>query len=150
MLGPVRPETQVEIARTEEYKLGIDAPIRMSGDLDGTPGVTLVGPHGRIELDHGVICARRHIHMSPQDAMEFAVRDHDVVSIRVPGERSLVFGDVVVRVNPKYRLDMHSSSCCACRAIATVFGTTLSICEFQPETHFDCPEFHLPVRPRGS
>lgn len=107
VLGPVRPETQVEIARTEEYKLGIDAPIRMSGDLDGTPGITLEGPAGRVELDHGVICARRHIHMSPQDAMEFAVRDHDVVSIRVVGERSLVFGDVMVRVHPNYRLDMH-------------------------------------------
>lgn len=107
VLGPVRPETQVEIARTEEYKLGIDAPIRISGDLDGTPGITLEGPAGRVELDHSVVCARRHIHMSPQDAMEFAVRDHDVVSVRVPGERSLVFGDVVVRVHGDYRLDMH-------------------------------------------
>jgi acetate kinase len=107
VLGPVRPETQVEISRTEEYKLGIDAPIRMSGDLDGTPGIALEGPAGRLELDHGVICARRHIHMSPQDAMEFALRDRDVVSIRTPGARSLVFGDVVVRVDPNYRLDMH-------------------------------------------
>ncbi len=107
VLGPVRGETQVEIARTEEFKLGIDAPIRMSGDLDGTPGITLEGPAGRVELDRGVICARRHIHMSPQDAMEFAVRDRDVVSVRVPGERSLVFGDVVVRVAPDFRLDMH-------------------------------------------
>jgi len=107
VLGPVRDETQVEIARTEEYKLGIDAPIRMSGDLDGTPGVTLEGPSGRIELDHGVICAMRHIHMSPQDAIEFAVRDRDLVRVRVPGERSLVFGDVKVRIHPQFRLDMH-------------------------------------------
>ncbi len=107
VLGPVRPETQVEIARTEEFKLGIDAPIRMSGDLAGTPGISLEGSDGRIELQRGVICARRHIHMSPEDAMEFALRDRDVVRIHVPGERSLVFGDVVVRVSADYRLDMH-------------------------------------------
>jgi len=107
VLGPVRRETQVEIARTEEFKLGIDAPIRMSGDLAGTPGIALEGPNGRVELQRGVICARRHIHMSPQDAMEFALRDHDVIRVRIPGERSLVFGDVVVRVSPNYRLDMH-------------------------------------------
>ena len=107
VLGPVRRETQVEISRTEEYKLGIDAPVRMSGDLNGTPGVTLEGPAGKVVLDKGAICARRHVHMSPEDAMEFAVRDRDVVRIRVPGERSLVFGDVVVRVRPDFRLDMH-------------------------------------------
>jgi acetate kinase len=107
VLGPVRPESQVEIARTEEFKLGIDAPIRHSGDLDGTPGIQLEGPNGCVRLDHGVICAMRHIHMSPEDAMAFAVRDRDVVRIRVPGERSLIFGDVVVRVHPDFRLDMH-------------------------------------------
>ena len=107
VLGPARPESQVEIARTEEFKLGIDAPVRMSGDLDGTPGVTLEGPHGTVQLPQGVICAMRHVHMSPQDAMEFAVRDRDVVRVRVPGPRSLVFGDVMVRVSPDFRLDMH-------------------------------------------
>ncbi len=107
ILGPVRAESQVEIARTEEFKLGIDAPIRMSGDLDGTPGITLDGLTGKVDLSQGVICAMRHIHMSPQDAMEFAVRDRDVVRIRTAGDRSLIFGDVVVRVNPDYRLDMH-------------------------------------------
>jgi len=107
VLGPVRPESQVEIARTEEFKLGIDAPVRMSGDLDGTPGIALEGPVGRVQLAKGVICAMRHIHMSPQDAMEFAVRDRDVVRVRVAGERSLIFGDVMVRVSPDFRLDMH-------------------------------------------
>jgi len=107
VLGPVRPESQVEIARTEEFKLGIDAPIRMSGDLGGTPGIVLEGPHGRVELKQGVICAQRHVHMSPQDAMEFAVRDRDILRVRVPGERSLVFGDVMVRVSKDFRLDMH-------------------------------------------
>ena len=107
VLGPVRDQTQVEIARTEEFKLGIDAPIRMSGDLDGSPGLALEGPAGRVELDLGVICAMRHIHMSPQDAIGFAVRDRDIVRVKVPGERSLVFGDVAVRVDPNFRLDMH-------------------------------------------
>ncbi len=107
VLGPVRPASQVEISRTEEFKLGIDAPLRLSGDLDGTPGITLEGPHGQVVLDHGVICAMRHIHMSPQDAMEFAVRDHDMVRIRVHGRRSLIFGDVAIRVHPDFRLDMH-------------------------------------------
>ena len=107
VLGPTRPQTQVEISRTEEFKLGIDAPIRLSGDLEGTPGITLIGPAGQVTLERGVICAMRHIHMSPQDAMEFALRDHDIVRIRVPGERSLIFGDVMVRVDPDYRLDMH-------------------------------------------
>jgi acetate kinase len=107
VLGPVRPESQVEIARTEEFKLGVDAPVRLSGDLDGTPGITLEGPTGQVRLEHGVICARRHVHMSPEDALEFAVRDRDAVRVRVPGERSLIFGDVIVRVDPDFRLDMH-------------------------------------------
>lgn len=107
VLGPTRSAGQVEISRTEEFKLGIDAPIRMSGDLAGTPGIVLEGPVGRATIEQGVICAMRHIHMSPQDAMEFAVRNRDVVRVRVPGERSLIFGDVVVRVDPDFRLDMH-------------------------------------------
>ena len=107
VLGPTRSQSQVEIARTEEFKLGIDAPIRMSGDLEGTPGIELEGPEGTLPLAGGVICALRHIHMSPEDAMTFAVRDRDVVRIRVEGDRELIFGDVVVRVSADYRLDMH-------------------------------------------
>ena len=107
VLGPVRPASQVEISRTEEYKLGIDAPVRMSGDIEGTPGITMEGPAGTLHLDEGVICAMRHIHMTPQDAMEFAVRDCDVLRVRIPGARSLIFGDVAVRVDSEFRLDMH-------------------------------------------
>jgi len=107
VLGPVRSESQVEISRTEEFKLGIDAPVRISGDLNGTPGITLMGPHGQVVLESGVICAMRHLHMSPQDAIELGVRDGDMVWIRVEGPRSLVFGDVAVRVHPQYPLDMH-------------------------------------------
>jgi acetate kinase len=107
VLGPTRKETQVEIAMTEQFKVGIQPPIRESGDLVNTPGITLEGPAGSSTLERGVICAQRHIHMSPEDAMRFRVRDKYVVHLRVPGERELVYGDVVVRVNPAYRLAMH-------------------------------------------
>lgn len=107
VLGPARGETQVEIARTEEFALGINAPIRMSGDLDGTPGLVIRGPKGEIKLDKGVIVAQRHIHMPPEDALLFGLRDKDIVMVRVEGDRELIFGDVIVRVSPKYRLEMH-------------------------------------------
>jgi acetate kinase len=106
-IGPERARTQVEISRTEEFKLGIDAPIRESGDLDGTPGMILEGPAGRIEIPEGVICAMRHIHMSPEDAENFGVKDRDIVLVRIEGERELIFGDVMVRVKPGYKLEMH-------------------------------------------
>ncbi len=107
VLGPTRKETQVEIAMTEQFKLGIQPPIRQSGDLAGTPGITLEGPYGSTTIERGVICAQRHIHMSPEDAMRFRVRDNYVVRVRVEGDRELIFGDVVVRVNPAFRLAMH-------------------------------------------
>ena len=107
ILGPVRKESQVEISRTEEFQLGIDAPIRESGDLEGTPGIVIEGDIGTVRLEKGVICAMRHIHMSPADALGFGLRNRDVVRVRVPGERELIFGDVLVRVDPNYRLDMH-------------------------------------------
>lgn len=107
VLGPTRKETQVEIAMTEQFKLGVQPPIRQSGDLAGTPGITLEGPYGSATIERGVICAQRHIHMAPEDAMRFRVRDNYVVRVRVEGERELIFGDVVVRVNPAFRLAMH-------------------------------------------
>ncbi len=107
VLGPERPASQVEIARTEEFKLGIDAPIRLSGDLEGTPGLVLEGPKGRVTLDRGVICALRHIHMTPEDALGFGLKDRDVVQVRVAGERGLIFDEVVVRVKPSFQLEFH-------------------------------------------
>jgi acetate kinase len=107
VLGPARSESQVEISRTEEFKLGIDAPIRASGDLAGTPGLKLEGAAGTVALERGTINALRHIHMSPEDALGFALRDKDVVRVQVEGPRSLVFGDVLVRVHPEFRLEMH-------------------------------------------
>lgn len=107
VLGPPRGETQVEISRTEEFQLGINAPVRMSGDLEGTPGLIIRGPKGEVKLDKGVIIAHRHIHMSPEDALLFGLKDKDVVMVRVEGDRELIFGDVIVRVHPNFRLEMH-------------------------------------------
>lgn len=107
VLGPTRKETQVEIAMTEQFKVGVQPPIRESGDLVNTPGIVLEGPKGTATLERGVICAQRHIHMSPDDAMRFRLRDKYVVRVRVEGDRELIYGDVVVRVNPNYRLAMH-------------------------------------------
>jgi acetate kinase len=107
VLGPARPETQVEISRTEGYTLGINAPTRMSGDLDGTPGLVLEGTEGQVELKEGVIYAHRHMHMTPTDARLLGLRDRDIVRVRIEGERELIFGDVAVRVSPKYKLELH-------------------------------------------
>ena len=107
IIGPVRKKTQVEISRTEEFKLGLDAPIRESGDLRDTPGLILEGPAGRVDLPEGVICAMRHIHMSPEDARSYGVKDRDMVMVKIEGDRELIFGDVMVRVKPEYRLEMH-------------------------------------------
>jgi acetate kinase len=107
ILGPERAKTQVEIARTEEFKLGIDAPIRSSGDHKGSPGIILEGPAGKVELPEGVICAMRHIHMAPADADDFGVKDKDIVMVKMEGERELIFGNVMVRVKPEYKLEMH-------------------------------------------
>lgn len=107
ILGPERAETQIEVSRTDEIALGIDAPIRASGDLHDTPGIDLLGPNGRVQLARGVIQAQRHIHMSPEDAVSFGVNDRDCVMVRVGGERGIIYDDVLVRVHPDYRLDMH-------------------------------------------
>jgi acetate kinase len=107
VLGPARKATQVEIAMTEQFKLGIASPVRESGDVAGSPGLLLVGPAGKVDLGEGVICAMRHIHMSPEDALRFGLRDKSVVEVRVEGGRELVFGDVLVRVSPSFRLAMH-------------------------------------------
>jgi acetate kinase len=107
VLGPVRKATQVEIAMTEQFKLGVHPPVRESGDIAGTPGCTLEGPAGSVVLDRGVICALRHIHMTPADALRYGVRDKSVVRVRIGGDRELIFGDVLVRVDPHFSLAMH-------------------------------------------
>jgi len=107
VLGPTRKYTQIEIAMTEQFKLGVHPPVRESGDVANTPGCTLEGPAGSVKLEQGVICALRHIHMTPADALRYGVRDKSVVRVRIAGDRELVFGDVLVRVDPMFALAMH-------------------------------------------
>ena len=107
ILGPARKYTQVEIAMTEQFKLGIHPPIRESGDIADTPGCILESATGSVRIDRGVICALRHIHMNPEDALRYGVRDKSFVRVRIAGDRELIFGDVLVRVDPSFKLAMH-------------------------------------------
>jgi len=107
ILGPVRKQSQVEIALTDAVKLGIKPPVRDSGDLKGSPGVTLVGPKGSVQMHEGVIAACRHIHMTPADAANMGLQDKEVVQVRCGSERGLIFDQVLVRVSPSYQLEMH-------------------------------------------
>ena len=106
-LGPARKETQVELALTDARTIGIKAPVRESGKLEGTPGCKLVGPCGEVELDHGVIAALRHVHLSAAQAEEAGVKDKDVISIKIGGERGLVFDNVLVRAGEGHEREVH-------------------------------------------
>lgn len=107
VLGPVRPDTQVEVSLADCFTLGVKAPIKESGDIEGTPGVKLVGPKGEVELAQGVIVASRHIHMSLEDANNFGVKDKDIVKVKTFGQRALVFENVLVRAREDFALEMH-------------------------------------------
>lgn len=107
ILGPLRKETQVEISLTDSFKLGVKPPIAESGKLDDTPGIELIGPKGKVELDRGTIVALRHIHMTPEDAKRFGVHDGEFVDVQIFGPRKSVIGNVLARVSDKYRLEMH-------------------------------------------
>ena len=108
LMGPPRREDQIEISRSDEFVLGVDAPVRISGDLRNTPGITMEGPAGRVTIPHGVICARRHIHMNTSDAQIFGVKDHESVNVRIDSDgRDLVFSDVSVRVSDEFQLRLH-------------------------------------------
>lgn len=107
VLGPTRPETQVELAFTDGISLGIDLPVRPSGKIEGTPGCVLVGPKGVVELKRGVIRAERHVHMGPDDARFYGVADGDRMSLRVESSCSSVFDDMLVRIGEKIKLEVH-------------------------------------------
>ncbi len=119
ILGPVRKANQVEISLSDARALGIEAPVRESGDIAGSAGCKIVGPKGEVTINEGVIAAKRHIHMTPADAEAFGVKDKDIVSVKIDSNgRSLVFGDTVVRVSEKFALAMHidtdeSNAACA-------------------------------------
>ncbi len=108
ILGPVRPATQVELSMTDARSIGVSAPVRESGDVAGSGACKLVGPCGEVELAEGVIVAKRHIHMTPEDAEKYGISDRQIVQVEIPTEgRSLIFGDVVARVSDKFKLAMH-------------------------------------------
>ena len=108
ILGPTRPVTQVEISLTDARSIGVVAPVRESGDIADSAACKLVGPAGEVELKEGLIAAKRHIHTTPEDAAEMGVTDKEIVGVKVTTNgRSLIFGDVVVRVNPEYATAMH-------------------------------------------
>ena len=107
VLGPERKEAQVEVSLTDARTLGIQAPIRLSGNVQGTPGATLVGPKGTITIEHGVIAAQRHIHMTPEDAAQMGVKDKQVVRLQTFTDRPVIFDETVVRVSPDFRTYVH-------------------------------------------
>jgi len=107
VLGPVRQNTQVEISVSDGIKLGLQAPVRESGDIKGSVGIILVGPSGAVSLPEGVIVAARHLHMHSVDAIRFGIRDGEKVSAKTSGPRGIVFNEVLARVGDKYALEMH-------------------------------------------
>ena len=108
IIGPCRKVDQIELSFTDATALGFkDVPIRESGDVAGTPGCKLIGPAGEIEIKEGVMVAKRHVHLTPEDAEKFGLVDKQLVQVRIDGERSLIFDEVVARVHPDYATFMH-------------------------------------------
>nr|WP_041719096.1 phosphate propanoyltransferase [Alkaliphilus oremlandii] len=107
VLGPARNKTQIEVSIADSFILGVQPPVRDSGDLAGSPGVKIIGPKGEVELPEGVIVAARHIHMHTSDAENFGVVDKQRVHVRTKGERAVVFENVLVRAHETYALEMH-------------------------------------------
>ena len=125
VLGPARKASQVEVSLTDARSIGVKAPIRESGDVAGSGACTLVGPCGTVELTEGVIAAMRHIHITPEDAEALGVADKEIVSVKLDTPRSLVFGDVVVRVSASYATAMHidTDEANAAAAAGEVYGS---------------------------
>ncbi|MEO2076199.1 MAG: phosphate propanoyltransferase [Bacillus sp. (in: firmicutes)] len=107
VLGPARGNTQVEVSLFDGFTLGVKPPIRNSGDIKGSEAITIQGPRGQVTINEGLICAARHIHMHTSDGEAFGVSDGDRVQVKVEGERGVVFSNVLIRISPKYKLEMH-------------------------------------------
>lgn len=107
VLGPLRDKTQVEISKSDAIQLGVDCPIRESGDIKGSGKITLVGPNGKIDLEEGVIVAHNHIHVTPYEAKLLNLKDKDIVSVKAISVRPITFDDVVIRISDKFAFRMH-------------------------------------------
>ncbi|MCI8647248.1 MAG: phosphate propanoyltransferase [Firmicutes bacterium] len=126
VLGPVRSKTQVEILTGDGFKLGVSAPARLSGDLAGTPGITIIGPKGSVQIKEGLIVAQRHIHMTPQDAALYDVHDGQIVDIEIEGPRGGTYANVAVRANDASALECHVDTEEA-NAMSITSSTTIKI-----------------------
>jgi len=107
IIGPCRKADQIELSMTDATALGFTAPIRESSDVKGSPGCKIIGPKGEVDISEGVIIAKRHVHLTPEDAEKFGIKDKQIIKVRTSGERALIFDDVVARVNPEYATFMH-------------------------------------------
>lgn len=135
VLGPVRAKTQVEISKTDALKLGLQPPVRDSGDTEDTPGLTVIGPCGQVVLRGGVIVAKRHVHFSPDEARRYGVRNGQELKLRATGERGLIWEHVTARVSPKYRLDFHLDTDEA-NAAGLQTGDEVEVIELELDEHF--------------
>lgn len=107
IIGPERDQTQVELSKTDAVNLNINAPLRISGDLEGTPGIVIEGPKGNISLEKGVIVAKRHIHVSEEHAEKLGIKNQKYVSVKIDGEKETVFNKLLVRIGPNHNLAVH-------------------------------------------
>jgi putative phosphotransacetylase len=107
ILGPARSETQLEISRTDSFSLGLNPPLKQSGDIAGTPGIKVIGPAGTVDLEYGVIVAARHIHFHTSDALAWGITDKQMLKVKLNGERPLVLENVIARVSDQFALDLH-------------------------------------------
>lgn len=107
IIGPARLQTQIEISTTDAYFLKTEAPLRLSGDLANSPGCTVIGPKGKINLEKGLIVAKRHLHLSSEEAREFGLKNNQEISLKITGGRSLTFHNIIVRVSQDYKAAVH-------------------------------------------
>ena len=128
VVGPVRSATQVELAYTDTFSLGIDAPLRISGDLAGSAGARIIGPVGEVDLPEGVLVAKRHLHINQKEADELGLKNDDLVKVKVAGDRGLIFENVAVRIKPNFHLSIHidtdEANSCGCGKVCS-FGELL-------------------------
>ncbi len=134
VLGPCRPQTQVELAFSDGFKLGVETPVRISGDLSGTGACELIGPKGSVELTEGVINDARHLHISDKEAESLGLRNGDVLSVRIPGDTPITVHDVAVRVHPSFRMNIHLDTDEANAASLSAQGMTGQIVEVWPKS----------------
>lgn len=138
VLGPIRKQTQVEIAQSDCFRLGVNVPVRESGSLNGSGAMTIIGPAGSIQIAEGAIIAKRHLHMTPSDALDFGVANGQIVKVRVPGERGAIFDQVVIRVHEQFALEFHidideaNASCIAQGDLGYLVQGSMQVSESNP------------------